>query len=153
MFHTPLPHTHHTLNINDVASCFYLTCKWWKWEYNAGDLEAQKRPSGEPSKGGRATLALLSLGRPFRLILLPTDFIWPKNINIYDLPRVPSRRGTKKHRNTITEVETAKIGGETPPEPPSEGCTPSPTSSISLPWWRGSNPPLDYGFVAVSWSS
>jgi hypothetical protein len=38
--------------------------------------EAQKRACGVPRKGGRATLSLLPLGRPFRLIdLLLTIFV------------------------------------------------------------------------------
>jgi hypothetical protein len=44
------------------------------------------------------------------------------------------------------------LEGETPLEPPMEGSPPSPTSSSSTPWPRGSIPPLYYGFVAVSWS-
>jgi hypothetical protein len=38
-------------------------------------LEGQKRLGGAPSKGGRTTLALLSLSSPFRLIISPIDFI------------------------------------------------------------------------------
>lgn len=114
--------------------------------------EAQKSTCGAPTLLGRATPSLLAVDHPNRLILSQTDVFWPKNHYIYDL-RGFSRGG--RHRNTETwkrRLQQRRLEGETPPELPTEGSPPSPTSSSSSPWSRGSSPPLDYGFVAVAWS-
>jgi hypothetical protein len=60
------------------------------------------------------------------------------------------KRAPPKHRNTKQNPRRSKIGGEN-----SGGAllvwSPSPPMTLpSSPSWRGSSPPLDYGFVAVA---
>jgi hypothetical protein len=69
------------------------------------------------------------------------------------IKRVPLRvakEAPPKHRNTKQKLGRSKIGEEN-----SSGVLPvwspsPPTTQPSSPWWRGSSPPLDYGFVAVA---
>ena len=64
------------------------------------------------------------------------------------------RKGApQKHRNHETETWSCRLEGEN-----SGGALPawspsSPTTSPPYPWWRGSSPPLDYGFVEVTYVS
>ena len=58
-----------------------------------------------------------------------------------------------KHRNTKTEIKSCRLEGEN-----SGGALPgwspsSPSTSPPSPWWRGSSPPLDYGFVEITYVS
>ena len=69
------------------------------------------------------------------------------------VPRRSLEGAPQKHRNTETETWSCRLEGEN-----SGGALPawsssSPTTSPPSPWWRGSSPPLDYGFVEVTYVS
>jgi hypothetical protein len=55
-----------------------------------------------------------------------------------------------KHRNTKQKPGRSKIGGENSGGPLPVWSPSPPTTLPSLPWWRRSSSPLDYGFVAVA---
>ena len=72
---------------------------------------------------------------------------------IKKVPRRSLEGAPHKHRNTETEIRSCRLEGEN-----SGGALPawspsSPTTSPPSPWWRGSSPPLDYGFVEVTYVS
>jgi hypothetical protein len=78
---------------------------------------------------------------------------WPKNAYIKTPPPLGDRdRGGKETWNTETEAVPANIGGGNAAGVALDASPPSPTSTPSSPLWRGSSPPLDYGFVAVACS-
>ena len=85
-----------------------------------------------------------SFFQKLRLDLKPTIKIVPDAL----------RKGApQKHRNHETETWSCRLEGEN-----SGGALPgwspsSPTTSPPSPWWRGSSPPLDYGFVEVTYVS
>ena len=110
----------------------------------------------------RAPVAWHSRGIAPPTLVRPSDLWLPRfscHRLCFDLKpsinKAPSRsreQAERKHRNTETEAEPGRLEGETPPESSPVASPPSPTSSSASPWWRGSSPPLDYGFVAVAWS-
>ena len=72
---------------------------------------------------------------------------------IKKVPRRSLEGAPHKHRNTETEIRSCRLEGEN-----SGGALPawspsSPSTSPPSPWWRGSSPPLDYGFVEVTYVS
>jgi hypothetical protein len=86
---------------------------------------------------------------PMSSIFVLLDASWPKTIYKKD-PSV----GRKRERRQNIETRNRSLGdqrleGETP-----TGhcrCDLHPLQRLHLsPWWRGSSPPLDYGFVAVA---
>jgi len=87
--------------------------------------------------------------RPSFLHRLRFDLKTPIKIG----PRRSLEGAPQKHRNTETETWSCRLEGEN-----SGGALPawspsSPTTSPPSPWWRGSSPPLDYGFVEVTYVS
>jgi len=85
-----------------------------------------------------------SFFQKLRLDLKPTIKIVPDAL----------RKGApQKHRNTETEIRSCRLEGENSGGALPERSPPPPTTSPSTPWWRGSSPPLDYGFVEVTYVS
>jgi hypothetical protein len=87
---------------------------------------------------------------PMPSIFVSLDASWPKTIYKKGPPYGSWKGALPKHRNTKHKPARSKIGGEI-----SGGALPVwspslPTTLPSSPWWRGSSPPLDYGFVAVA---
>jgi hypothetical protein len=98
---------------------------------------------------GRMGLAHSHLVAPMLLIFVSLDSSWPKTIYKKG-PPMGRERAPPKHRNMKQEPGRSKIEGGN-----SGGalrvCSPSPLMTLpSSPWWRGSSPPLDYGFVVVA---
>ena len=105
-----------------------------------------------PPPPGRVEHPLGRLGRPIASILSPTDFPWPKNAYI-KTPSTATWRGVTENHHRRKQLKTeSRLEGEPLPELPPVAPPPSPTTPAPSPWWRGSSPPLDYGFVEVAWS-
>jgi hypothetical protein len=58
----------------------------------------------------------------------------------------------EKYETTKQRLFQQRLEGETLPESPPVASLTSPTSPTPPPSWRGSDPPLDYGFVTVACS-
>ena len=123
---------------------------------NEGSEQAEARgprwvgPRG-PCTWPRGT-PTLALGAPLPSIFPPPTPFWPKNA-YKNYPPTFSGRGAAETQNTETETWSCRLEGEN-----SGGALPawspsSPTTSPPSPWWRGSSPPLDYGFVEVTYVS
>ena len=64
------------------------------------------------------------------------------------------RKGApQKDRNHEIETWSCRLEGENSGGALPGWSPPSPTTSPPSPWWRGSSPPLDYGFVEVTYVS
>jgi hypothetical protein len=81
-----------------------------------------------------------------RLIVLALKVLYKDPLRC-SLEEVVEKDETTKQRLNLRRME-----GETLPEPSPITSPTSPTSPTLPPWWRGSSPPLEYGFVAVAWS-
>ena len=57
----------------------------------------------------------------------------------------------RRSKNTKIQPEPATIGGELSSIAAQGEISTPPRSRTSSPWWGGSSPPLDYGFVVVAW--
>jgi hypothetical protein len=68
-----------------------------------------------------------------------------------DSPRRSHEEAAEKHETTKQRMNLRRLEGETLLEPSPIASPISPTLPTPLPWWRGSSPPLDYGFVTVAW--
>jgi hypothetical protein len=90
----------------------------------------------------------LVLGPSMSSVFISDWSAWPKN-TYRNTPEAFSQGGSRETWNHETEAIPAKIGGGI-----ADGVAPVafPTSPTPPPWWRGSSPPLNYGFVAVAWS-
>lgn len=138
---------------NDVQMTWKFTSiSFWK-EQNVGAKEANKRrPEGQDRWAhtdrflGRVGPLIWALEAPLlsiffqklRLDLKPTIKIVPEALQ---------KGAPQKHRNHETENWSCRLEGENSGGALPERSPPSPTSSPPYPWWRGSSPPLDYGFV------
>ena len=104
----------------------------------------QYQAAWDPLSGPSRLRCRRSFLHRLRLDLKPTIKIAPEAL----------RRGAPhKHRNHETEIRSCRLEGEN-----SGGALPgwspsSPTTSPPSPWWRRSSPPLDYGFVEVTYVS
>ena len=108
------------------------------------DYGKRKQANGDP----RAKRAWLCCRRSL-LHRLRLDL----KTSIKKVPRRSLEGAPHKHRNTETEIRSCRLeggnsGGALPVWSPS-----SPSTSPPSPWWRGSSPPLDYGFVEVTYVS
>jgi hypothetical protein len=77
---------------------------------------------------------------------------WPKNDYIKTPPQRSREEAAEKHETQKQRLFKQRLEGETLLESPTVASPTSPTSPPSTPPWRGSSPPLDYGFVAISCS-
>jgi hypothetical protein len=93
---------------------------------------------------GHATMVCVVLGPLMPSVFAPDCSAWPKNSYI------------KTSRGSLKEAEQSlfqqRLEGKTLPESLPVTSPTSPTSPIPPPWWRGSSPPLYYGFVALACS-
>jgi hypothetical protein len=135
--------------------------KFWGNEFFHGtrlrsEGDATGEPQGPNGHGPRGQMPgprgayLFPLVASMLSIFVLLDASWPKTIYKKGPPCGLRKRAPPKHRNTKQKPGRSKIGGEN-----SGGALPvwSPSLPMTLPsspWWRGSSPPLDYGFVAVA---
>jgi hypothetical protein len=95
---------------------------------------------------------ILALGAPQPSIFSPPPSSWPKNAYKKGPMafRETSAAISQKHETKTWSyrLEEGNSGGALPAWSPS-----SPSTSPPSPWWRGSSPPLDYGFVEVTYVS
>jgi hypothetical protein len=100
---------------------------------------------------GRTIHVCLSLGPPMSSIFVSWCSAWRKNAYIKTLlddHEMRQRRNTKhRNRGCSNEDWRGNAAGVAPDTSPR-----SPKPAPSSPPWRGSNPPLDYEFVAVACS-
>ena len=142
---------------NDVQMTWKFTSiSFWK-ERSVGAKEANKqRPEGQDRVAhaarflGRVGSSLFPLVAPMSSIFSPPAGSWPKHSYIKGHL---ARRAPPKHRNHEIETWSCRLEGEN-----SGGALPAwspsyPTTSLPSPWWRGNGPPLDYGFVEVTYVS
>jgi hypothetical protein len=136
----------------------FTSISFWK-EQSVGAKEANKRRPEGPDEWAHAAHVPGRVGPPFwhselrcrRSFLHRLRFDLKTPIKI--VPRRSLEGAPQKHRNTETETWSCRLEGEN-----SGGALPawspsSPTTSPPSPWWRGSSPPLDYGFVEVTYVS
>ena len=130
---------------------FFMKTNTWSTRTSRAEPGGPKEPRWR-GPGVAAPPMLVSsssiLSRPSSTLTPRLDLKMP----IKRSPDAISERGEREHRNTETEPEPAKIGGGNAAGAIPVGSPSSPTSPSPSPWWRGSSPPLDYGFVAVAWS-
>ena len=125
----------------------------WEEEVLEGPHEAQTRPGGTGPTLDRATHACFLLERRLPSVLISDRRVWPKTDYIYDPRGVLAMEGGGNRETMKQSQNQRRLERETLPESSPIASPPSPTSSTPPPWWRGSSPPLDYGFVAVAWST
>jgi hypothetical protein len=115
-----------------------------------GGHEAHLSTGGAGPQLGCATHARLSLGHPMASIFASRCSAWLKNTYVKNPHDDCDQEAAEKTQNTETEAVPAKIGGGNAARVAPDASPPSLTSTPSSPPWRGSSPPLDYGFVVVA---
>jgi hypothetical protein len=98
-----------------------------------------------------ATQPRLRLVHPMSSAFISHWLSWPTNVYI-KTPEAFPRGGSGQTQNYETEAIPANIGGGNTTGIAPVASPTSPTSPTPPSWWRGSSPPLDYGFVAVACS-
>jgi hypothetical protein len=108
--------------------------------------DAQTSTSGVGPSPGYATLARLHLEPSMSSVLISVWRAWPKYPYIKTLRDILERRRRRNTKPWNRGWICEDWRGETLPEPSLVAFPTSPTSPKPSPWWRGSSPPLDYGF-------
>ena len=144
---------------NDVQMTWnFAKIIFWK-EQSVGAKEVQKWKAEDKKRGPTWPDSLAAWSTPSgplslrcRRSLSPWLRLDLKT-TIKIVPRRLSGGAPQKHRNHETKTWSCRLERKNSDGALPVWSSPSPTTSPPSPWWRGSSPPLDYGFVEVTYVS